>query len=140
MNDYSDIIFLTGAMIIFSTLSLNTVKFFNTNDQIEYQSKLQYNGIAVAQDKIEEIRWIADEDRFKAGSSSFLERDYPSTVTQTYGDENQFEFDYTVNVDVAPTSITGSNATNYRVTVLVSNSELPDNQTITTEYIKSFGN
>lgn len=140
MNDYSDIIFLTGAMIIFSTLSLNTIKFFNTVDEIEYQSKLQYNGISVAQDKIEEIRWISDQDRFRSGSSDFLERDYPTVVTQAYGDDNEYEFDYSVDIDVSPTNITGSNASNYRVTVTVSNSYLPDNQTITTEYIKSFGN
>lgn len=140
MNDYSDIIFLTGAMIIFSSLSLNTIEFFNAADQLEYQSRLQYNGIAVAQDKIEEIRWIADEDRFKNGTSDFLERDYPSVVTQSYGSSNQYQFDYSVDLDVSPTNITGSNATNYRVTVTVSNSFLPDNQSITTEYIKSFGN
>lgn len=128
-----------GAMIIFSMLTLNTSRFFRTAEQLQYQNSIQYNGIALAQDKIEEIRWIDDELRFKSNSFSFLENDYPNTVTQVFGGSNQYEMDYTIDVEVSLTAISGSNARNYNVTVIVSNEYLQENQTITMKYIKSFG-
>lgn len=139
MNDYSDIVFLMGAMIIFSMLTLNTARFFRTAEQLQYQNTIQYNGIAIAQDKIEELRWISDEQRFKSNSFSFLEDDYPATETQILGNNGEFNMDYTVDVDIEATAISGSNARNYLITVVVSNQYLEANQTVTMQYIKSFG-
>lgn len=139
MNDYSDIIFLMGAMIIFSMLTLNTAIYFRTAEQLQYQNTIQYNGIAIAQDKIEELRWIADEQRFKSNSYSFLEGDYPATVTQVFGSSGEYEMDYSIDIDIVSTSVSGSNARNYSITVFVSNEYLAENQTITMQYIKSFG-
>ena len=128
-----------GAMIIFSMLSLNASHFFRTAEQFQYQNAIQYNGIAVAQDKIEEIRWISDEQRFKTSSSSFIENDYPVIETQIFGSEGEFVLEYSINVTVVSTNIAGSNASNYLITVLVSNEYLAENQVIKMDYIKSFG-
>jgi hypothetical protein len=128
-----------GAMIIFSMLTLNTSRFFQTAEQLQYQNGIQYNGIALAQDKIEEIRWIQDEQRFKSSSFSFLENEYPNMVSQVFGSSDQYQMEYLVDVDITPSAIAGSNARNYVVTVLVSNEFLTDGQTITMKYIKSFG-
>lgn len=139
MNDYSDIIFLMGAMIIFSMLTLNTAIYFRTAEQLQYQNTIQYNGIAIAQDKIDELRWLADEQRYKSNSYSFLEIDYPATVTQIFGSSGEYEMDYTVDIDIVSISIAGSNARNYSIIVLVSNEYLSENQTVSMQYVKSFG-
>lgn len=139
MNDYSDIIFLMGAMIIFSMLTLNTATFFRTAEQLQYQNTIQYNGVAIAQDKIEQLRWIADEQRFQSGSIDFIENDYPATETQVFGSNGEYNMDYNVDVDIELTSVSGSNARNYLITVIVSNEYLEENQNVTMQYIKSFG-
>jgi hypothetical protein len=70
---------------------------------------------------------------------SFIENDYPAIETQVFGSSGEYNMDYTIDVDVASTLVSGSDARNYLITVVVSNDYLEDNQSVTMQYIKSFG-
>ncbi|SMO82059.1 hypothetical protein [Gracilimonas mengyeensis] len=138
MNDYSDIIYLMGAMIIFSMLSLNVSHFFRINEQFQYQNEIEYNGVALAQDIIEEVRWISDPDRITNGNQDCICNDYPQTITREFGPGQNNSLDFTVDLTITDVSVPGSNAVNKRIEVMVTNEYLPDNQVIEMEYIKSY--
>ena len=137
MNDYSDLIYLMAAMIIFSILSLNAAFFFNINEQFQYQSEIEYNGIAVAQDIIDQVRWIQNEDLLDESDNDCICDEYPKTLTISFDD---YELEYVVDISINDTSITGSTTINRIVEVTVSNEYLPDAQQIKMKYLKSFSN
>lgn len=138
MSDYSDIIYLMGAIIIFSLVSLNASHFFRVNEQFQYRSEIQYNGIAVAQDIIEDIRWISDRNRFIPGSGNCICDEYPKTITQILGTDDQYQMDYQINIELTDIDVDGSNATNTLIVVTVTNEYLSEGDFIKMEYIKSF--
>lgn len=137
MNDYSDLIYLMAAMIIFSMLSLNAAYFFNINEQFQYQSDIEYNGIAIAQDILEQVRWIQNKNLLDTGRSACICNDYPKTITLSVDD---YELDFTADISIKDTSISGSAAINRIVEVSVSNQYLPHAQNIRMRYLKSFAN
>lgn len=138
MTDYSEIIYVMGAMIIFSMLSLNASHFFRVNEQFQYQSQIQYNAVAVAKDVMDDIRWISDKRRVTQTSSQCICNDFPKTVTRQFGTDNSYAMDYRVNISISDTNISGTNTLNKIVTVDVSNEYLPDNQSVKVSYLKSF--
>lgn len=139
MSDYSDLIYLMAAMIIYSILALNAAHYFRINEQFQYQSEIQYNAIAVAQDVIDEIRWINDINKFDENSGQFIGDDYPKTIEFSVGN-NEYSLDYEVDIIVSDTNVTGSNAVNKLVKIIVTNEYLPENQRTQMNYVKSFVN
>lgn len=140
MNDFTDVFYVIGAMIIFSILSVNTFNYIGINEEFQYQSELQQNAVVVANEVITEMRWISDKDRFNPNRGDFVGNDYPRTVTMVVGDDDEFEFDYDVDVQVNDTTIAGSNSVNKAIYVTVSSEYLEDNQKVRMRYIKTLPN
>ncbi len=59
MNDRSDIILLLGAMVVFSYLLLNVNGFLLHNNRVQVQTEIQYTGISLAEDIIDNARWLS---------------------------------------------------------------------------------
>ena len=59
MSDRSDIILLLGAMVVFSYLLLNVNGFLLHNNRIQVQTEIQYSGISLAEDIIDNARWLS---------------------------------------------------------------------------------
>lgn len=135
MNDYSDLIYLMAAMIIFSMLSLNAAYFFNVNEQFQYQAELEFNAITVAQDIIDQVRWISNEDLLDEDDNECICDDYPKAITISIDD---FELEYIADIAIKDTTISGSSAINRIVEITVSNEFLPETQQIKMRYLKSF--
>lgn len=62
MNDYSDLIFLIGAIAIYGMLVTNTNRALVLNNQLLTDSEIEYGAISVAQNIIDEARWISYEE------------------------------------------------------------------------------
>ena len=75
MTDYSDIFFLMGAMIMFSflTMSVNRTLLMNDMNRVGHDSN--YYALSVAQESIDELRWVRSE----ADLDSEL-NEYPKTI------------------------------------------------------------
>jgi nitrate reductase cytochrome c-type subunit len=137
MNDYSDIIFLMGAMIIFSLLTLQTTRTFQLNDRLQMNGELEYSAISMAQDQVDKMRWIQNQTAFNNYVSNF-----PQTVPHTIQGNT---LNYDVDVTTQNIALPNSNVSNQRVTVTVTNDYLKTNQQaapgskeIKLEFLKSF--
>lgn len=58
MNDYSDLFFLIAAIAIYGLLVNNTNRSLVLNNQILNDSEIEYGAISVAQDILDEARWM----------------------------------------------------------------------------------
>lgn len=137
MNDYSDIIFLMGAMIIFSLLTLQTTRTFQLNNRLQMNGELEYSAISIAQDQVDKMRWMQNQTAFNNFVSNF-----PQTVPLTVQGNT---LDFNVDVTVQNIALPNSNVPNRRVTVTVTNDYLktnqqaaPGSQEIQLEFLKSF--
>ena len=59
MTDRTDIILLLGAMVVFSYLLMNVNGFLLHNNRIQTQTEIQYSGISLAEDIIDNARWLS---------------------------------------------------------------------------------
>lgn len=137
MTDFSDFIFLMGAMIVFSLLTLQTNQMFQMNNRLQINGEIEYNGISIAQDQIDQMRWIQSESDFNDYVSTF-----PDSVPLTIQGTTLY---YNVDIAAADISIPGSNVENKRVTVSVTNDFLKNSannssndRSVQLEFIKSF--
>lgn len=137
MNDYSDLIFLMGGLIIFSLLSLQTNRLFQLNNRIQLNGELEYNAVSIAQDEIDQIRWIKSESAFNDHLST-----YPKQVPLIIDDDT---LQYDVDINSTSTTIPGSSLNDKKVSITVSNEFLktnsdddPGERFIRLQYIKSF--
>lgn len=75
MTDYSDIFFLMGAMIMFSmlTMSVNRTLLMNEMNRVGHESN--YYALSVAQESIDELRWVKTEADLDAELNT-----YPKTI------------------------------------------------------------
>lgn len=120
MTDFSDLIFLMGAMTIYSLLVVNTNNAFLRNSRVLNSSEIEYGATAFAQDIVDEIRWEMPYDSVNATK---IERmDDNSTL-------------YTVNAEVSPVTITGSAKTSKKIVLDITSNYMPN--TVTMEYIKT---
>lgn len=71
MSDYSDIIFLMGAIIMFSflTMSVNRTILMNEMNRVGHQT--DYYALSVAQETIDDIRWIRSESALNQKLNEF---------------------------------------------------------------------
>ena len=138
MNDYSDLFYLIGAMLVFSLLSLNATRMMVGSDQIQASAEIEYNATAIVQDYIDEIKWVENEDSLDAKIASF-----PSSVTSNVGGE---PLTFYIDIDVQDATIPDSNVDNKLITVSIKNKYLgsgsEDDQSsaveIRQQFLKSF--
>lgn len=115
MNDFSDLIFLTGAIVLFSILSLTVNKTMLMNDKLRTGTEVEYYGLTVAQEIVGEIRM--------AGSLEELEDyvDSHSGVADYYPDasgENPLSFD--IDIEMEQNNLASDDIDTYEITVEVS--------------------
>ena len=92
MTDYSDLVYLMGGMIIFSLLSLQTTRLFQLNNRVQMNAEIEYNAISIAQNEIDQIKWIQSESSFNSHITS-----YPKQVPISVKSDTLY---YTVNIMV----------------------------------------
>lgn len=137
MDSYYDIIYLMGAMLVFSLLTIQTNRMFQINNRIQINSEIEYNAISVAQDQIDKLRWIKNEGDF----NSFV-NDFPKDIPMAFEEETLY---FNVDIQAKDANIPGSNIINKHITVSVTNkylktneSEDPGSTAVKLEFIKSF--
>jgi hypothetical protein len=115
MNDYSDIIFLMGAILLFSILSLQVNRSLLINNIASDTAEIDYLAVSAAQEVIDDVRSITSE----ADLVSFADN-YPMVVN--YSTNSQSASSVPLNVDVNVTSGVFDNGhiTSFQVTVEVS--------------------
>jgi len=137
MNDYSDIILLMGAMIVFSLLSIQTSRLFQMNNRMQINGEIEYNAVSIAQDQIDKLQWIKN----KSGFNSFVDT-FPKDVPVANEGDTLF---YHVDVETSAITIPHSNIDNKQVNVTVTNDYLKTNEqeaagtrAVRLQFIKSF--
>ena len=134
MNDYSDLIYLMGAMIVFSLLSLQTSRIFQMNNRVQMEAEIEYHAVSIAQNEIDKVRWIESETAFDSHANNSFPKEVPLAI-------NNDTLFYDVGMDVSNTNISGSNTINKEVTVTVTNKFLATNNAgVKLRFIKSFTN
>lgn len=137
MSSYAELFYLVGAMMVFSMLSLNTARSFNSSRQTIYQAEAEYRAIAVAQDELDKVLWIYEPDDLDPTSGTYVYANYPVQETHTYGSSNQYSSTFTVNGTSELIEDTGS-MKRYQVAVTVVNQNVDPEVQITLEYVKSY--
>jgi len=142
MNDYTDLLYLVGAIVVFSMLSMQVNRLIFRNNITQMQSGIEYHAVTHAQDYADQLQWIRSEDELEEFAS-----DFPRTDNVEYDpDDASATLPFLVNVAVSDTTIPDSNVTNKRVLISL-NSQFLENRdisvvaptrTITFEFIKSF--
>ncbi len=137
MSSYSDIIFLSAALVVFSSLAVNTARSYQTTSQNRYKSDIEFRAIAVAQDEIDKVQWIYDQAQLDPASLSYTYSSYPKTETLRYGSSQQYSEDFTVSASsqLVEDSILQKR---YRVTVTVTNTQFSPEISVTLNYIKTY--
>lgn len=151
MNDYSDIFFLIGAMMLFAILTTNVSRSMVMNNQKLSQSEVEYEGIALAHSLIEDAQW-ASKNELNPGNSAFIFQGYtdqnnPKHKKIKLGASGEYTVDFYLYATVKDTSISGSNTDNKVVDVWVtspymtdSNDNPPTEYPIKLKFVKSFKN
>ncbi len=140
MNDFSDVLYLTVAMVIFSMLTVNTARsFLNTSDTV-IRSDVEYKAIVRAQDEIDEVKLITADDRNTLNPASIYYRydNHPITVTESYGPNDEYSDTYTINASSKYIDENDPNVRRYLVTVNLSNNAVEPAVNVTLTYVKSF--
>lgn len=137
MSNYSDILFLTGAMIVFSMLTLNTALNFQSTSRTVYQTDIEHRAITLAQDEIESIRWASEDELDPNDSNYIYDGQSPVTRTIKYGSSNEYEETYELKRSSTLISNTGG-MKRYRVQIIVESDAVTPAISDTLEYIKSF--
>lgn len=138
MNDYTDLLFLLGAMIIFSFMSSTASRQIQQTTNTSIDSDIEYEAIALAQGIIDEAKWTRNYGEL----DDLRDRFNNSTQTLTLGSSGQYEIDYDVNVDLNSENFPGASTgiSSYRIKVSVASDYLPDSSYVRLEFIKSYVN
>ncbi|MEX0845426.1 MAG: hypothetical protein WD022_09085 [Balneolaceae bacterium] len=145
MSDYSDLIFLTAAMVVFGMLTINTARSFQTTSDTMIRSDLEYRAIAIAQDEIDAIRWIQARskngpkvpmDPFDPNNNNFLYDDNPIQKTITYGSSGQYSETFSVNREAELLENTTDQRT-YKITVTVESSAVNPPLSVSLDFIRT---
>lgn len=138
MSSYSDIIFLSAALVVFSLLTVNTARSFQTNSQNRYKSDIEFRAITMAQDEIDKIQWIYDENELNPASGVYIYSSYPKKETLFYGDSNQYSEEFII--EASSSLIENSSLQKrYLVSITISNDSFSPNVAATMTYIKTYG-
>ena len=115
MNDYSDIFMLMGAIVIFSTLSLHVNRTMLQSNLISDRAEADYHAVTVAQEILEEIRWITS-----ASDLNDFADDYPMVVNFTTDTESGNFIPYNVDLNLANGPYNDDNVTSFFVSLEIS--------------------
>ncbi|GAB5408502.1 MAG: hypothetical protein BalsKO_08670 [Balneolaceae bacterium] len=137
MSGYAEILYLTIAMIVFAMLSINTATNFNNSRQNLYRVEVEYRAIAVAQDELDKVQWIYDDDELDPTDGSYVYTNYPLTETHNYGSSDQYSDDFVIYAESELIVDTGSQK-RYQVSVSVLNQNVDPEVFITLDYVKSY--
>lgn len=136
MTDYSDIITLMGAIVVFSTLSLHVNRTMLQNNLLSDRAEVDYHAVTVAQEILEEIRWVTSA----ADLNDFAD-DYPMVVNFTTDSESGDFIPYEVDINLANGPYDDENVTSFFVTLEISSEYMTsgvDGEPITLTVTKSF--
>jgi hypothetical protein len=113
MADYSDVIFLMGAMVMFSflTLSVNRTLLMNEMNRVGHET--DYYALTVAQESVDELRWVNTEADLDAELN-----DYPKTIN--YKNDSSKDASIPFTVDITKTTSVMDNDDIRSVELLVS--------------------
>lgn len=120
MNDYSDLLFLIGAIAIYALLVTNTNQTMLQNDRMLVTTEMEYGAVSVAQNIVEEARWM----KYGEISESKLE----SINTNT---------NYDVKVEINPENLPGSDKSNRKIDITVTEKGNSKGANVTMSYIKT---
>ena len=140
MNDYSDVLYLTAAMVIYSLLSMNTARsFLNTSDTV-IRSDVEYRTITRAQDEIEEIKLIKREDQNKLNPNhiDYMFSSYPITSNETFGASGQYTDTYIISGESEYIDEGDPLIRRFKVSINVVNQSVDPNVSVDLIFIKSF--
>lgn len=140
MTDYSDIIYLMAAMLLFSLMSTNISKSFLAASESMVTAGTENRSIALAQDEIEQVKLLSrdKEDYLKEGNSDYMFADYPKNKTNIYGSDNQYEETFRVEATSELIQEPDPLLNRYLVTVTVTNTVKDYKSEATLLFIKSF--
>jgi len=134
MTDYSDIILLMGAMIVFSLLTIQTNRAFQLNNRMQINGEIKYNAISIAQDQLEKVQWIHSKSELNSYINSF-----PKVISTPIGNGSM---NYNVDLKSSDITIPDSNVDTKRIEVSVTNKYLKQNssgnEAIKLQLLKSF--
>lgn len=137
MSDYSDIIYLTVAMVVFSMLTMNTARSFQYTADTLVRADLEYRATALAQDHIDQVRWETNENRLDPDHSDYMFDSYPETETITYGSSDEYSEQFQVDGESLLIEDT-ADMKRYRVTITTSSSYLDPEVKVSLQFIKSY--
>jgi len=144
MNDYTDLLYLVGAIVVFSMLTMQVNRLIFRNNVTQMQSGIEYHAVTHAQDYADQLQWIRSEDDL----DDFTD-DFPRTDNVVYDpDDASATLPFLVNIAVSDTTIPNSNVLNKRVLISLNSQYLENrdmsvvtpSRTIVFEFIKSFPN
>lgn len=146
MTDYSDIIYLGAAMVVFSLLTMNTSRSFQVTLDTMVRSELEYRAISAAQEEIDAIRWVQarykSKDPFNSNNSSYyLYNDALIYRTFKYGTNNEYSETFAIYRKAEASSdcdlLDSSNQRCYEITITVQNNSLDPPITVTQKLIRT---
>ncbi|MAL16714.1 MAG: hypothetical protein CL670_08935 [Balneola sp.] len=138
MNDISDILFLSAAMVIFSMLTINTTRSFQSTSNTVVRSDLEYRAISIAQDEIDDIRWAPEEEIDPYGVD-YLYGGNDEVITKSI--EYGFDDEYSESFEITRSSTQIENSSDqnrYKVTILVESENANPAVSVQMEYIKTY--
>lgn len=133
MADYSDLIALIGAMVIFSFLSRNASYMFYQSDTVFFQSDVEYEAIALAQSIMDEVKWTQSDSELNT-----LANKYDGKTETISVKDGEYQIDYYISMTVDHISLDGSIVKNRLVTLIITSDYLPEETQINFKYIKNF--
>jgi len=140
MNDYSDVLYLTAAMVIYSLLTINTAKSFLSTSENVIRADVEYRTIVKAQDEIDEVKLIPreDENRLNPNHIDYMFVNYPVTSVESFGTNNQYSDTYIISGQSEYIDEGDPLVRRYRVTITVQNQSITPSTEVNLIFIKSF--
>jgi hypothetical protein len=136
MSNYADLIYLMGAMLVFSLLTIQTNRMFHIYNRIQVNSEVEYHAISVAQEIVDKIQWMKEQE-FNSYKNTF-----PKEVPVVFDEETlYFNVDLTTAPVENPTLDADGNVQNTKITLTVTNEYLKTtngDRFIKFEFMKSF--
>ncbi|MEO1022466.1 MAG: hypothetical protein AAFW89_07965 [Bacteroidota bacterium] len=140
MSGYSDVLYVTAAMLVFGIITTTTIRSFNFVDQRSSQGELEYLAISEAQNVIDQLQWVNEEEKFDSQDADYFFDSYPITSSTTLGSVGSDDFSQQFEIDGSSISIPSIGSVDrYLITVKVyasGSTAFPD--TVTLQYIKNF--
>lgn len=145
MTDYSDIIYLVAAMVVFSLLTMNTSRSFQVTIDTMVRSELEYRAISAAQEEIDAIRWVQarykSQDPFKSSNSQYLYDENPIQRTFKYGVDEEYSETFTIYRKAEESDdcdlLDSTTQRCYEITIRVENNSLDPPITVTQKLIRT---